>query len=207
MYLEPIFSSEDIGKTLAAELNAFQDVDKLWKQTMDQIEAEPGIYDLAERDSIQTWFIDANRKLEKILRSLNEYLEEKRLVFPRFYFLANEDLLMILAQTKDPTLVQKHMDKCFEGIQRVQFSDRQEVIAMVSAEQEIVELHRKIDVNEGDKKGNVEKWMLEIEKVMRMSLKMLAQQSLADYYNSPRTEWVQRWPGQIVLAVDQIDWT
>ena len=49
--------------------------------------------------------------------------------------------------------------------------------------------------------------MLEIEKVMRLSLKMLAQQSLADYYNSPRTEWVARWPGQIVLAIDQIDWT
>lgn len=114
---------------------------------------------------------------------------------------------MILAQTKDPTLVQKHMDKCFEGIQKVQFSDKQEVTAMVSAEQEVVELYRKIDVNEGDKKGNVEKWMLEIEKVMRMSLKMQTQQSIADYYNSERTEWVQRWPGQVVLAVDQIDWT
>ena len=78
---------------------------------------------------------------------------------------------------------------------------------MVSAEQEVVQLFRKIDVNEGDKKGNVEKWMLEIEKVMRMSLKMQTQQSIADYYNSERTEWVQRWPGQVVLAVDQIDWT
>ena len=28
----------------------------------------------------------------------------------------------------------------------------------------------KVDVNEGDKKGNVEKWMLEIEAVMRKSL-------------------------------------
>jgi len=172
MYLEPIFASDDIGKTLGAELAAFKDVDQLWKTTMQAIDDDPGIFELAERDSILTWFIDANKKLEKILRSLNEYLEEKRLVFPRFYFLANEDLLMILAQTKDPTLVQKHMDKCFEGIQKVKFSDKQEVIAMVSAENEVVELCRKIDVNEGDKKGNVEKWMLEIEKVMRLSLKM-----------------------------------
>ena len=207
MYLEPIFSSDDIGKTLGKELAAFQDVDRLWRQTMDQIDAEPGIYDLAERDSIQPQFVEANKKLEKILRSLNEYLEEKRLVFPRFYFLANEDLLMILAQTKDPTLVQKHMDKCFEGIQKVKFSDKSEVTAMVSAEGEVVELHKKIDVNEGDKKGNVEKWMLEIEKVMRQSLKILAQNSLEDYYTNKRTEWVARWPGQIVLAVDQIDWT
>ena len=119
MYLEPIFSSEDIGKTLAAELAEFQAVDRLWKLTLQTIYDEPGIYDLAERDSVLPMFQDANKKLERILRSLNEYLEEKRLVFPRFYFLANEDLLMILAQTKDPTLVQKHMDKCFEGIQRV----------------------------------------------------------------------------------------
>ena len=207
MYLEPIFSSEDIGKTLGAELIAFQDVDKLWKNTMETIDSEPGIFDLAERDSILTMFVEANKKLEKILRSLNDYLVEKQLVFPRFFFLANEDLLMILAQTKDPTLVQKHMDKCFEGIQKVKFSEKQEVTAMISAENEVVDLCRKIDVNEGDKKGNVEKWMLEIEKVMRTSLKMLTQQSIADYYSSSRTDWVQRWPGQVVLAVDQIDWT
>lgn len=35
MYLEPIFSSEDIGKTLGHELTEFQYVDKLWRNTMD----------------------------------------------------------------------------------------------------------------------------------------------------------------------------
>ena len=78
---------------------------------------------------------------------------------------------------------------------------------MISAEKEIVPLKKKIDVNEGDKKGNVEKWMLEIENVMRATLKELTKASLADYYKIKRTDWVQKWPGQIVLAVDQIDWT
>ena len=55
------------------------------------------------------------------------------------------------------------MDKCFEGIAKVQFSDKDEVYGMFSAEGEIVTLCKKIDVNEGDKKGNVEKWMLDIE--------------------------------------------
>lgn len=83
---------------------------------MEAIETEPGILDLVERDNIKNQFEDANKKLDKIQKSLNDYLEEKRLVFPRFYFLANEDLLMLLAQTKDPRAVQPHMDKCFEGI-------------------------------------------------------------------------------------------
>jgi dynein heavy chain len=97
MKLEPIFSSGDIGKTLANESIYFQEVDKLWKTTMEQIESDPGIIELADRDSIKQLFEDANKKVEKIERSLNEYLEQKRLVFPRFYFLANEDLLEILA--------------------------------------------------------------------------------------------------------------
>lgn len=92
-----MFASDDIGKTLANETQMFKDVDALWKQTMQQIDDEPGIIDLAERDNIKGQFEFANKQLDKITKSLNDYLEEKRLVFPRFYFLANEDLLMLLA--------------------------------------------------------------------------------------------------------------
>lgn len=122
-------------------------------------------------------------------------MEEKRDVFSRFYFLANEDLLMLLAQTKDPRAVQPHMDKCFEGIQKVIFTPQDEVSGMVSAEGEEVMFDTKVDVNEGDKKGNVEKWMLEIEGVMRKSLKRILRDSVADYAKSKRTDWVTAWPG------------
>jgi dynein heavy chain len=93
------------------------------------------------------------------------------------------------------------MDKCFEGIYRVQFDEKDCVYGMISAEQEIVGFNKKIDVNEGDKKGNVEIWMLDIEAMMIASLKTLAKTALESYPNTERTEWSKQYPGQIVLCI------
>jgi dynein heavy chain len=55
-----------------------------------------------------------------------------------FYFLSNDELLEILAQTKNVQAVQPHMGKCFDGIRRLDFGDDPksiDILAMISGEQ------------------------------------------------------------------------
>jgi dynein heavy chain, axonemal len=49
--------------------------------------------------------------------------------------------------------------------------------------------------------------MLEIEAVMKRSLKGICKDSLQAYLTVPRTTWVRQWPGQIILAVNSTHWT
>ena len=53
----------------------------------------------------------------------------------------------------------------------MQFDENELVLGMISPEKEIVKFCSPVDVNEGEKKGHVEKWLLDIEKIMQLTLK------------------------------------
>ena len=143
-------------------------------------EKDPSIWDNIDNERMKNEFIIHNKSLEIIQKSLSEYLETKRRYFPRFYFLSDEELLEILADTKDPLKVQKHINKCFEAINYLDFADHQVVVGMISAEKENVKFNKKINVNEGDRKGNVEVWLLEIENTMIETLVKITDDCIED---------------------------
>lgn len=202
MYLEPIFSSDDIKKQLPLESTRFGTVDQKWHKNMAGAKKNPGVIAFCANEKLLVDFQESNKLLELVSKGLNDYLETKRAGFARFYFLSNDELLEILSQTKDPRAVQPHLRKCFEAIAKLKFEDDLAMVEMISGEGEHVAFESKLYP-----KGNVEDWLTQVERMMQRSVRLAMENAIKAYYQSARADWVKEHAAMCVINGSQYFWT
>ena len=120
--MENIFSSADIKTKLKEENNQFESVDKAFKLHMRRTNTGRLVHRVILPGLLEK-FREYKDTLNRIQKALENYLEDKRNAFPRFYFLSNDELLEILAKSQDIDALQKNIKKCFEAIYRLDFGE------------------------------------------------------------------------------------
>ena len=205
MYLEPIFAAPDIQRQLPNESKVFKNVSSSWKDIMKQTNADPNCVKQGAAKGRREAFAKNNAMLDGVQRGLEEYLQTKRGVFPRFYFLSNDELLDILARSQDPRAVQPYLRKCFDNLVQLEFSGASgsvlDIVAMFSGEGERVTLGRNLKA-----RGNVEDWLKLVELRMRVMLHAIIKAGVVDYAVRKRKEWVLVQKAQVVTVVGKIMW-
>ncbi|XP_006899240.1 PREDICTED: dynein heavy chain 2, axonemal [Elephantulus edwardii] len=210
MYLENIFMGEDIRKQLPNESASFDGVNATWKTIMDRLNKNNNALQGTHYPGLLDTLLEMNTVLEDIQKSLDMYLETKRHLFPRFYFLSNDDLLEILGQARNPEAVQPHLKKCFDNIKLLKMqkmgvpSSKWEAVGMFSGDGEYIDFLHSVLLE-----GPVESWLGDVERTMRVTLRdLLRNCRLAlKKFLSKRDKWVKDWAGQMVITASQIQWT
>nr|XP_012154186.1 PREDICTED: dynein heavy chain 12, axonemal isoform X1 [Megachile rotundata] len=205
MYLLPIFSSRDIVAQLPEEEVLFVQVDRIFRSAMSGVSRDPRVRETAGSVGLLEIMEEANTLMEKVNDGVLNYLEKKRLFFPRFFFLSNDDMLEILSETKEPLRVQPHLRKCFEGIHKLGFSEEMDIFSMFSEDAEEVNVQERISTTAA--RGCVERWLVQVEEQMVKSVRHEILMSYLDYEVNQRNVWVRIWPGMVVLCVAQIYWS
>uniref|UniRef100_A0A8D1UZT8 AAA+ ATPase domain-containing protein n=1 Tax=Sus scrofa TaxID=9823 RepID=A0A8D1UZT8_PIG len=203
LYLEPIFRSTEIKSQLPAEAKLFSQVITMWREITLKIQNKLDALRIITSTGVLEILQNCNVHLEYIKKSLEDYLETKRMIFPRFYFLSNAELLDILADSQNPESVQPHLGKCFENVKQL-FIGKQEVgppavLMLISAEGETLVLPKRIRLRSG-----VEQWLVHVEKSMFDVVKKFVNQGVEDWCYQKFSLWVVSHPGQVVLTVSQI---
>ncbi|KAF1768244.1 hypothetical protein GCK72_000056 [Caenorhabditis remanei] len=191
IYLEPIFGRG----ALPSEASRFSRVDSEYRAILNDVSKDARLVSLCSRQSLKKSLEQIVDQLNRCQKALNQFLEQKRTAFPRFYFIGDDDLLEILGQSTNPQVIQSHMKKLFQGINRVTFSSTGETItSMVSSEGETVALSKPVRIV-----PQVETWLQQLSDEMRRTLKDLSGQAVADGQIS-----LAKYPSQVLCLAEEV---
>ena len=207
--LQSIFiGSADIRVQLPEDSKRFDGVDAEWKELMKEAVNETNAVTACNFEGRQERLDNMLGNLEKCEKSLADYLETKRVAFPRFYFVASADLLDILSKGSNPQLIIKHLQKFFDNIKTLEFNkDSNSVptktaIGMYSGENEYVAWPTTFVCE-----GAVETWLFKLTEHTHDSLKALMQDAHKAFDEKPRHEFIFDWCAELVSVVARIVYT
>jgi dynein heavy chain len=110
----------------------FDGVDKQWRNIMKNTSRKINVLKCAlnvvanEKNNygsnkLKDIFIKCNSTLEIIKKGLDQFLATKRISFPRFYFISDDELIEVLAHSQDFKKINSYLLKLHDNVKKLDF--------------------------------------------------------------------------------------
>ncbi|TYZ60804.1 hypothetical protein PybrP1_004004 [[Pythium] brassicae (nom. inval.)] len=209
-------ASADFLRSFPDQAKILQRYDAAWRALMEALAKRPLCIPFGvggdNRHTLQV-IIEG---FETVAKSLSDYLEVKRQVFPPFFRLSNYELSVLLSRARDVGNIQPFLHQCFENIGHIEFGTRdafqdiQNVVSRAFARAEVVPMGKNLKA-----RGPPEQWLAAVDKRLAEQLRrrtkdvvaMLA--DIATTANAPKASAgasrpIDLLPIQSVLLADRI---
>ena len=113
-YLEPLFiGSEEVKKELPNDAKRFEKVNASVMSILSEAVSTGNICDSCNKEGLSASLDTVATDLDLCKKSLKEFLDGKRAIFPRFYFVSEAQLLDLLSNGSTPHKIIKYTTAVF----------------------------------------------------------------------------------------------
>ena len=207
--LESIFvGSADIRVQLPEDSKRFDGINADFQDLMRNAPDTTNVVEACNLEERQERLDKMLEELELCEKALQDYLDTKRVAFPRFYFVAPADLLDILSKGTNPQLIIRHLPKCFDTVSNLEFKPDDKggpskmAIGMYSKEKEYVKFASECSCD-----GPVETWLQTVVDSMRKGLSSEFKKAIPEYEEQERKTWLFNNSVQMTVAVSRVYFT
>lgn len=191
----PLFENPRAASQLPEEEILFSSVKEIQNQIIKSISINPTFKQVTKDSTVEN-LEETIFKMKKIQECVEIYLDKRRLDFPRFFFISDDEILKILFG-KDPSLL---ILKCFPGVKKFGIKSLK-ISSIIGDYGEKIRLLNSVATQQID-----ENWLIKIEETIRETLR---EKIFETYLNFDIESFQEdtKSPGIVIFSSWQLYWT
>lgn len=202
--LNSTFCHPSIEVHLSEEFFLYKKTKEILKNIQDKLTKTP-IFAEINNTIISKSLFDIIKTLECIYQKLKNYIETKRLCFPRFYFLSDNEIEEILFKPYSLQTSNMYIQKCFENIQKIKINKENYIYSIFGDYNEELHLEKSILLN--IQYDHEEKWLTYFEKEINSTIKNNILQCYKIFNKTFAYNSIINFPSMAIVCSFQLYWT
>lgn len=212
LIIYPIFTNNELKGLLPQQTSKFQMVKRRWVSLIKHTREDTNLFKVCSFPQLYEMLSENNKTLEAILSSLVKFIDTKRDLVPRLYFLSNDEVLSLIS-TNDFSIFSSILTNIFMNIYNfdarkndlsneisiTQNFSRMRIYGLVTEDGDSFSFNEYVSCL-----GNLEEWLPKLYDEIKSSVKSNLADSLAKYQSGNMNDWVLAFNTFIVILTLQI---